>query len=627
MSMLEPFDAEAVARKRDARRFALGKEGESSDSLRTARQAWFLDLFDCFQMMDVDGDGKLDSVELVKAMNALGVACTRRDMAKIVSSVDGSGTGHLCFDDFVELMARTQEEQGAPNSAQTALDVFPLVARMTRCHAMVDRAIIASTERVGASLARVEAEALTARQRARLKRSKSAFWNSVGTALVPDAWGSRAAAPPRPIAPGARQQPPSAVKEVAIREGLRPRTSGPKWRAPRPPRFRSSDVHIPVAVERPPPSVGDCISAFTEAATVFDEYRRSRSQLEGGWGLTSARRAARAPEAWREALVPTSHRELAAELEPSLPPSLDARIDARHFHSSMSMHELASRRRPFDSAEDERRGAADSGGGAVDLVNGRAGRTPDGLASRRHASLRRPLGLPRPSLASHPCSSPSSAALTCSRPEGGMRRPASAAGALSGRFGGRQRRPGTAPSTRPLLGRASSAAALRPPSAMARLDHRDAGGCGSAGSGALLGRAASHAVLPAGDTMSSKDEADALEVMVTGGGDEAARRQDGDAAACIATLDDANACGAQLAGHVARDGSSAPLGTATRGAVPYTAQDMQCVEWRTTPDPIRLASCDGVRGIHAGQPRCGEPSRDVARARVERSTIDRPTDS
>src|SRR5438132_290683 len=62
------------------------------------------DLLAAFDSFDVDNDGLLSADELYRALNALGVPCTRAEADAKLQEADTDGDGKVTSDEFVHVM-------------------------------------------------------------------------------------------------------------------------------------------------------------------------------------------------------------------------------------------------------------------------------------------------------------------------------------------------------------------------------------------------------------------------------------------------------------------------------------------------------------------------------------------
>jgi len=66
-----------------------------------------------FEIVDADGDGLIDTTELVGVMKALGEEITTERAVEVVTAIDADGDGRISLEEFAEFMAAGASGNGA----------------------------------------------------------------------------------------------------------------------------------------------------------------------------------------------------------------------------------------------------------------------------------------------------------------------------------------------------------------------------------------------------------------------------------------------------------------------------------------------------------------------------------
>ncbi|KAK3238995.1 hypothetical protein CYMTET_51048 [Cymbomonas tetramitiformis] len=91
------------------------------------------DLRECFDLIDTDGSGAIDTDELHAAFLCLGVKMTRENVEAMVNEIDIDGSGEVEYEEFVQLMTQVKEfeeddvldEKEGPPPARTSQPAVP----------------------------------------------------------------------------------------------------------------------------------------------------------------------------------------------------------------------------------------------------------------------------------------------------------------------------------------------------------------------------------------------------------------------------------------------------------------------------------------------------------------------
>ncbi|XP_033930181.1 caltractin [Melopsittacus undulatus] len=81
------------------------------------------DIRKAFDILDTDGDGRVDVKELKVTMRALGYEPRREEIKKMVSEIDKEGTGKISFSGFLRVITQKMVEK---DSKEEILKVFKL---------------------------------------------------------------------------------------------------------------------------------------------------------------------------------------------------------------------------------------------------------------------------------------------------------------------------------------------------------------------------------------------------------------------------------------------------------------------------------------------------------------------
>ena len=96
-------------------------------------QQKLLEYKDVFVLFDVDGNGTIDVQEMKEVMHAIGKDATNEEVLHMMEFVDDDGSGEIDFDEFVNLMERSinnetakvlKENNETSRDWRTAFDIF-----------------------------------------------------------------------------------------------------------------------------------------------------------------------------------------------------------------------------------------------------------------------------------------------------------------------------------------------------------------------------------------------------------------------------------------------------------------------------------------------------------------------
>lgn len=77
-----------------------------------------------FQRFDKDGNGQIDTKELIVLMQAIGQNPSKAEAEEMIHEVDQGGSGTITFDDFIHLMERYGKEVKVEEQLRAAFRVF-----------------------------------------------------------------------------------------------------------------------------------------------------------------------------------------------------------------------------------------------------------------------------------------------------------------------------------------------------------------------------------------------------------------------------------------------------------------------------------------------------------------------
>uniref|UniRef100_A0A336MAF8 CSON012724 protein n=1 Tax=Culicoides sonorensis TaxID=179676 RepID=A0A336MAF8_CULSO len=79
----------------------------------------------CFKAFDKNGDGSIDSKDLIELMRATGQNPTTAEVEHLIHEVDENGDGKICFEEFIKLMAKFgKDPQETEEQLRAAFKVF-----------------------------------------------------------------------------------------------------------------------------------------------------------------------------------------------------------------------------------------------------------------------------------------------------------------------------------------------------------------------------------------------------------------------------------------------------------------------------------------------------------------------
>jgi len=82
------------------------------------------DIKDAFNAFDTAGIGYMNVADLKVALRAMGFEPKAKDIKKIVENVDKAGTGKLCFNDFMNVIAMKMAEKDSKDEILKAFKLF-----------------------------------------------------------------------------------------------------------------------------------------------------------------------------------------------------------------------------------------------------------------------------------------------------------------------------------------------------------------------------------------------------------------------------------------------------------------------------------------------------------------------
>eukprot|EP00741_Cyanophora_paradoxa_P008166 tig00001265_g7903.t1 len=79
-----------------------------------------VELARCFRLLDEDGSGTLESDELARALEMMGIPARQKDIKRALKATNPEGTGEFDFEEFTLLMAGDEPEEDLPTERRRA---------------------------------------------------------------------------------------------------------------------------------------------------------------------------------------------------------------------------------------------------------------------------------------------------------------------------------------------------------------------------------------------------------------------------------------------------------------------------------------------------------------------------